>query len=172
MKSFLLFLSICAFFLTLIFTNTGVCGLVLTQGESYTFEFTSLPYHSAYTEDHLAFSFVDLTLITPDAAEFRFSVYENSTEETPIRSELCKSSTGYLEPASSTSWQDLQGIFQINVINGIIELESFRAATVIGNSLYKQTFTVPIPQSGMFILVGVLGMFFAQYARRKLKFIL
>ena len=75
------------FVLILSISNDAFCGLVLNQGESYTFEFTSLPYHSEYSQDFVVFSYLQLSSTPSADTLFQFSVYEDSILDSPIRSE-------------------------------------------------------------------------------------
>ncbi|MBU1196670.1 MAG: hypothetical protein KKE62_10405 [Proteobacteria bacterium] len=142
--------------LFLITPINGFCGLVLIEGESYTFEFASLPYNSEYSQDFVVFSYLQLSSTPSANTLFQFSVYEDSILDLPIRSETNVRSFGYLESSDATSWQDFQGVFEVEVILGMIEIEYFMASTIIGNSLYRQNFAVPIPSSCTSLIIGIL----------------
>ena len=55
------------------------------------------------------------------------------------------------------------GVFRIEVLSGTIELETFRATTIIGGQFYEQTYAIPEPNSVALLLLGS-GIF---YLRRK-----
>ncbi len=150
-----------AVLVSLVFASQGLCGLVLNEGDSYSFEFTSLPYDSEYMEEYFLIGIVYLKPAFSVNPSYRFSIYENSLNEIPIRSEIdildpLSGGFGYLEHSNSASWQDLQGVFSIEVLTGSIELESFVASTIIGTGMYSQTFNVPIPNSFIFISSGLI----------------
>ncbi len=160
--------------LSLVFASQGLCGLVLTEGESYTFEFTSLPYDSEYTEDYFIYALIRVSSTTPNAPQFLFSIYEDALDQSPIKSGLTSvdpdfgvQSIGYFNKPEFSPWQDLQGIFFIEVTEGSIELESLTAASVIGNSLYKQNFSVPIPSSFIFVISGFFLIISGRYMNKK-----
>ncbi len=160
--------------LVLITVNYGECGLVLTEGESYTFEFSSLPYHSDYSEETFIFGRANIAPTTPIRPQFIFSVYEDTLNELPIKSgtsgidpDFGLQSIFYFEITELAPWQDFQGIFYIEVITGEIELEAFVASTVIDNHLYKQTFTIPIPNSFLFSLSGILLIYIVRSAKKE-----
>lgn len=161
MKSSYFSSTLFAVFLSLFFASQGLCGLVLSEGDSYTFEFTSLLYDSEYTEDYFSYALIRVSSTTPEIPQFMFSIYEDSLDQSPIRSGLSSvdpefgvQSVGYFNKPEFSPWQDFQGIFFIKVTEGSIELESITAAVMIGNSLYQQNFPVPIPSSFIFAISG------------------
>ncbi len=169
-----LFIIFCVSFLSLIYTNKGFCGLVLTDGESYTFEFTSLPYGSEYMEEYFIYALIRVSSTTPDTPQFMFSVYEDSLGQSPIKSSLSSvdpefgvQSIGYFDRPESSPWQDLQGVFCIDVIEGTIEIESITAAAIINDVLYQQVFPVPISSSCSILLSGILVIVLIRCKRNK-----
>ena len=169
--------SLSLFFITtlyLIAPVNGICGLILTQGESYSIEFDSLSYCTEFTDERYISGLVTLSPLSLVDTSFILSIYENSINETPIRTgnyglspNFGMQGVGYLEFSNSAFWQDFQGVFYIEVLAGTVEIESFTAATIIGTSLYSQTFPVPIPSSCIFLLSGVLLIFSIRFFNTK-----
>ncbi len=179
MKSSYLSSILATIFLSLIFASQGLCGLVMNEGETYAFEFTSLPYDSEYSEGSLSYASVVASPASSIPSTFEIFYYENSLTENPIRNRQAGLDPnfgsilfGSLIDTILAPWQDLQGIVFIEVTKGSIELESIRTATVIGSSLYEQTFAVPIPNSFALIFTGFLILFFGKtISRNSFKFI-
>ena len=133
------------------YTFTG--GTVLNE---ITRMFAEINYGETYISEEIT-----LTSTTPTTPILVFSLYENLIEETPFRSgthgivpNFGMQSIGYLEYTDSAFWKDFQGLFYLEVLTGTIELESISAATIVNSSLYKQSFSVPIPNSFIFVLLG------------------
>ncbi len=168
-----LFLIFCAFFISLTYTNMGMCSLVLTEGESYTFEFTSLPYESEFYEGYFDYISIIASPASSIPSTYTAYCYENSITEDPISitqggldPNFGSTVSGRLIETISAPWKDLQGIIFIEITKGAIEFESIRAATVIGDTLYRQTLPVPIPSS---CIITLSGFFLIVFVRRVKK---
>jgi hypothetical protein len=157
-------------------------SLVLTQGQSFEFEFNSIEETAPFSVD-LAFAYAGFSLginKLTDGESVIFSVYEDSTSQPAIRSETFDGISvitlgpqleisggmggrGFLTSVALAPWHDLQGVFKVEVVSGTIELSSFHASTVIGGNYYKQTYAVPEPNSVALVFLGT-GVL---YLRRK-----
>lgn len=143
-------------------------GRVLSDGQSFEFEFDFINSSVASFDDPFIFSFFDLGGDILEGGEsLIFSVFEDNTGQAAIRSTTIGGGTvggfGYSTPVATAPWQDLQGVFRIEVITGAIELDSFKAATVFEGQYYEQTYAIPEPNSAALLLLGA-GVF---YLRRK-----
>ena len=150
-------------------------GLILTQGESFNFEFNSISTTSPFTVDPLNYARIRLSgtgLETGDS--LRFTAYEDFIGEEIIQSTIWTNrfntqpniflvGTGFQTDVTNAPWQDLAGGFRVEVISGTVELDYFKASTVIGSQHYEQTYIIPEPNSVALLLLGT-GVL---YLRRK-----
>ncbi len=127
-------------------------GLILNTGQSFEYEFSSIASTTPFSDDHFEYASwrVGFRIIESDYSII-FSVFEDNTTQFPIRSIPFQGYTdssggitggGLLTSAALAPWQDLQGVFKIEVVSGAIELKSFVAATVVGGDYYEQTYAV------------------------------
>ncbi|WP_372808810.1 PEP-CTERM sorting domain-containing protein [Pontiella sp.] len=157
-------------------------GLILTQGQSYEFEFSSISLY-AFDPDNL-YGDPPVAISNQQAhADFQLgsnqldpgeslilSLFENNEAEPVIRSSSFSATRHsfsggglYLGDLSYIPWQDKQGILRIDVLSGTVEIDSFKTATVIDNQYYEQTYAIPEPNSVGLIIIGT-GIL---YLRRK-----
>jgi len=146
--------------------SSSWAGLVLSQGDSFQFEFQSL---SIFTSDpfgdppalvaHAHFSLGSDFLHTGDS--LTFSVFENSGSESELKSGLFEgTASGFtggglsLGDLPSVPWQDFQGVVEIEVTQGSVELNSFTVETIVDSQNYKQTFAIPEPSSAALVFAG------------------
>jgi hypothetical protein len=127
-------------------------GLILNTGQSFEYEFSSIASTTPFSDDLFRYAGwrVGFRIIESDYSII-FSVFEDNTTQVPIRSGTFNGNTdpsggitggGFLTSAALAPWQDLQGVFKIEVVSGAIELKSFNAATVVGEDYYEQTYEV------------------------------
>lgn len=149
-----------------IFKNSASGGLILTEGESLTFEFQDLNTTGIeFTSTYLFFAEVRLGSFLDSGESFSFSVYEDSVNDLPIRAiirseevhGLFSSVSMLTNSLDNAPWQDLQGVFRIEALQGTIEIDSIRAETLIGNQYYGQTFSIPEPSSLALLVIGSAG---------------
>jgi hypothetical protein len=128
-------------------------SLILNSGQSFEFEFSSIASTTPFPDDHFSYAGwrVGTGIIESDYSII-FSVFEDNTTQAPIRSGTFEGDTippymltggTFLTSAALAPWQDLQGVFKIEVVSGAIELKSFSAATVVGGDYYEQTYAIP-----------------------------
>jgi len=162
--------------LTLVLSPSLVeAGLTLSGGQSFEYEFSSIFSTTPFSDDPFVFAGFSVSGdILTDGEALIFAVFEDSTDQVPIRSGTFEGVStvpsggglgggGFLTSVALAPWQDLQGIFKVEVTSGTIELSSFNAATVIGGDYYEQTYVIPEPNSVSLLLLGT-GIF---YLRRK-----
>jgi hypothetical protein len=159
---------------------TSKAGLILTEGQVFEFEFQDITLINsgpielfgvpAGSSNIYAFAEFSLgnNLLNIDESLI-FSVFENSTDEQPIRSDIIHGSgtsgVGYLTNlVSSVPWVDKQGIFRIEMLTGSVELNSLTAATFpLEGGHCEQTYAIPEPNSVALLFLGT-GII---YLRRK-----
>jgi hypothetical protein len=128
-------------------------SLILNSGQSFEFEFSSIASTTPFPDDHFSYAGwrVGTGIIESDYSII-FSVFEDNTTQAPIRSGTFEGDTippymltggTFLTSAALAPWQDLQGVFKIEVVSGAIELKSFSATTVVGGDYYEQTYAIP-----------------------------
>lgn len=111
---------------------TSSAQVSLNAGETYSYEFTTLPLFQTVT------GFPPLggefgTVSSGDGRNYRWrlDMFENSTSDAPLASMEFGSGTGATGPwsirngvGSSGAWQDLQGAVQFTVLAGTVRLDS------------------------------------------------
>ncbi len=163
--------------LPILFFSHHVCGgLILAEGESFTFEFQNIDVAGfEFSSTPLYFANVTLGSFLDSGESFSFSVYEDSSGDLPIRTSinseevhgLFSSVTMFTNSLSSAPWQDLQGVFKVEAIQGSIEIDSIRAATLIGDQYYEQTFSIPEPSSALLLVIGSGGLILYRRTKRE-----
>ena len=148
-------------------------GLILNAGQSFELEFSSISSTAPFSDDPFGYAGFNVgTGIIESDFSVLFSVFEDNTSQPALQSGTFDGTTippamitggGYLTSVALAPWQDLQGIFKVEVISGTIELSSFDASTVIGGQYYEQSYAVPEPNSVALLFTGV-GVL---YLRRK-----
>jgi hypothetical protein len=134
--------------------------LLLTPGESFTYEFSTLnDFGDGYPGPARGFAtfYTDADQSTPGAT-YRVDLFESNAGDNPIAS---NTGTGNVTATANNGWQDLQGVARVTVTSGAVFFESL----VI--NVYKPSFvpdyqlwssgTVPVPEPGT-ITLGVLGL--------------
>ena len=140
-------------------------SLILNSGQSFEFEFSSIASTTPFPDDHFSYAGwrVGTGIIESDYSII-FSVFEDNTTQDPIRSGTFNGNTdpsggitggGFLTSTALAPWQDLQGVFKIEVVSGAIKLKSFNAATVVGEDYYEQTYEVCETSGGDSDLDGI-----------------
>lgn len=169
----------------LLLSNSVYGGLILNEGQSYNFEFSSISLYAfdpddlfgdppisisnqyAHTEFHLGSNYLST------GESLIFSAFGNSASEPAIRSGIFNGFAGntgggfFLGEIPLKPWQDKQGVIRIEVVIGTIELESFTIATVIGDQFYKQTYSVPEPNSVVLLFTGMGVLRLRRKARKR-----
>ena len=159
-------------------------GLVLNAGDTYTFEFSTLPFQQVATyyigtasaEADLYWTAVPLA----DGTQLQVAMFENSPSESPINVHTWTSASGLSgnmdlhPPMFQNVWQDLQGAFSLTVLSGSasindVDLFSYIPIDSTHANLYHQQITlVPEPTSGvMLATAGIAGLLWTMNRRRK-----
>ena len=160
---------------------------LLHSGETFTYQFNSLPLYEAATElDSPPGGYWELQTapISPTTPlQFRLEMFEDSVAEAPIGAMLYESSPS--QPAWDAftcissgpfNWQDLQGVVRVTVLEGTLQLNSlwvtaWRPAGGGVDDLFFSGFVAIVPEpSTMHILVlsgtALAAWGFYQPARR------
>jgi hypothetical protein len=131
-------------------------GLLLTQGQNYVFEFTSLPYvRPAAQRDAGSFAAYFAPGTFSDGESVLVEVFADTLSDPPLSSTYTHS--GPPEPLGSVAlafgWSssappffpDLQGVARVTMLSGDAELQGFAVKQVINGGVYSQYF--PLPES-------------------------
>jgi hypothetical protein len=147
--------------LALIFAVLGVAllaqgQLVLNQVDTWTYEFSSLPFQGGtnafQTTLHGEFGFSINSGSFQNGDTLAYEMFENNTSEVPICSQTMASAPPYsLVCSSPMAWQDVQGIVRFRMLSGSITVDNvtLRAITpspsLSSYNLYESSFT-PVPE--------------------------
>jgi hypothetical protein len=130
-------------------------GFLLTAGNTYTFEFTNLDFQgSSLTGPSTR---IGLELLGFSGTEaLQFEAFENSSSESPIFSTNLIASVGSPDFTFAPAWQDLQGVFQIDILSGSATLQGyFVSVTTTDGDFYSSKFNaVPEPPAISLIFLG------------------
>jgi hypothetical protein len=171
-----------ALFITLAFTASGIMGFsqgtMLGPGQSYVFEFTSLPYSRPATQSDngsIAAYFAPGTFSDGESVEF--AIYANSLADTPRIGTYTHS--GPADPLAgygfAFSWfntdppyfPDLQGLYRVTMLTGDAELSWFSVKQVVNGGVYSGYFPVPEPSPAALLGLGLVWFtWFRRRARR------
>lgn len=152
----------------------GNADLYLNEGETFTWSFEQSDFAYNRDRESPAFSMytawsIDLEpvfdpqifkFITPI---FKVSTYENNVTESSITEAIYTNTFGLAAVHSSSNimWEDRQGVFQIEVIQGPFIVKALDVTTITNNEYHIAS--IPEPNSVALLLVGS-GIF---YLRRK-----
>ena len=151
--------------LTLIIQYNVLAGLIMTQGQTYDFHFTSIDATIPFIMDPYFYAELSLgdTGLEPGEA-VKFTAYENGFNDPMIGSVTYSNNYPslpvpmilglYSGDIESVPWQDQEGSFRIEILSGTVELESFTANTIINGDSFSQTYAIPEPSSIAMILTG------------------
>jgi hypothetical protein len=149
--------------------------LLLTPGQSYTYEFNSLaPYgnglSSPYPNGHgRAIFYSDAAGSTPGAS-FTVDLFENDLSESPVGS---ATGSGNVSAVGPGAWHDFQGLARVTVNSGNVLLDSVVIDVFIPSGFgdYDQysSGTVPVPEPTTTTLgaLGVVGLVGWSFRKRR-----
>jgi len=127
-------------------------GLLLREGESHVFEFTSLPYVRPATQaDSGSFSvtFAEGTFLQGE--RLRLELYTNSLSEPP----LSHTFSGLPGPVgqmtvskiwashSPAFWPELHGLARVTMLSGNADIVRFTVKQIVNGDVYSRSFTLP-----------------------------
>ena len=131
-------------------------GVLLSSGQSYVFEFSSLSYlRPAQVSDGGSFYAYFSAGTFSDGENVLVEIFQNSLSDTPLTSSY--SHVGPADPlesyaigfswssASMPFWPDFQGIARVTMISGDCQLDSLDVRQIVNGGLYLQSFPVPEP---------------------------
>jgi len=138
-------------------------GEVLKQGQSYIFEFTSLPYMRPATQiDSGSFNVRFATGTFTDTDSVLLELFPQSLSDTPLSSTF-SGSGGPLDAVeigqawtafSPPFWPDLQGIARVTMLTGDAQISILRVQQIVDGGVYSQTFAVPEPSVSILSFYG------------------
>jgi hypothetical protein len=172
MKSRLVKLTV---FLILFLPQTGFPqGVLLSAGESYEFQFSSLSYLQpiAFPNQVSHTGSGDVVVsFTPysigDGDSFLLEAFPDSLSDVPVSRVFSFPDNqlpdgvyiGFIWwPGPEPFWPDLQGAARITMLTGNAEITSFGVRQIVGGSVYQQSFPVPEPTVPSFVLFGTLAL--------------
>lgn len=140
--------------------------VLLNTGDSFTFEFTSLPFDQILSPFRRAGGGVSLNTVGLEPGEyFRLELFDHGVDEEP---KVTRTFTNHADGGGL--WQDLQGTVRVTMLNGSMTLNSimFSVTTYgdrpdpngpyINNRYYQATFiAVPEPSTVSFLGLIALG---------------
>ena len=138
--------------------------LTLNAGESYTFEFTSLPLVGPASPDapFLRYGSMSGFFSTgPTGSSMLWEMFENSTSESPIASQVVSPPTATLPNPppmyAFAGWADLQGVIRVSMLSGSTTMNTLRATVVRREeeSLFEYSTLIPIPEPNLLSIVCV-----------------
>jgi|GEM_PF-6718037 len=151
--------------------------IILKEGETYTYEFDSLPfvrvgnYWSSYAWEHSVDLFWDVEPLKK-GTQLQVSIFEDSISDTPVIENIWTSpqiSGGFTlvdTRFGAAVWEDFQGVFSFTVLSGSLMFNSFALSVlntidnefvnVHGITVSPSSVSVPEPGS-----VGLLAIFAA-----------
>lgn len=158
---------------------TGASQVLLHGGDTYTYQFNTLPFESHVTNGVAApFGFFSLPIFPSDLGPtgmLRMEMFENTTSETPIfsRTLTSSSSLGDTHATAVGAWGDVQGAIRLTMLSGsltinIFSLEAVTAASPSGFDVYGDRVIPVVPEPGPFALVGLSSLTVA-FCRRNHK---
>jgi hypothetical protein len=152
-------------------------GVVLSAGETYLYQFTTLPLRGTYTSieppappfgkfDGLLSSFAP-------GGSMLFEMFESSTNDTPIAVQYLQSPAGGGLPPppgprmwADGAWQDLQGVVRFTMLSGSASVIDFRVSAVRSEPAGFVEYSSTIPEPGVLPLVLFGAAFLSLAAAR------
>jgi len=154
--------------------------LTLSEGDAYTFEFTTLEYDRpemvALYGGRIDVWFADFQV----EDGLRIELFEDSIAESPVSSATFSGVSPPPNPptpnpffvtAPNGTWADLQGVVRFTMLTGSMTITQL-GATVIRDeggivSQYYSTLPIPEPSVSAFVILGGCGLLFARLKRDK-----
>lgn len=147
---------------------SGQSQVLLNTGESFIFEFASLPLDhidSTGVVPVLLGGFGVGTSIFGTSASYRLEMFENSASEAPLMSSDFPGGLGVIG-----AWQDLQGVARVTMLNGSMQLNYFVVKVTtpgerpdpnfppINFSVYQAEFSAVVPEPTTLGLLGLIAL--------------
>lgn len=138
--------------------------LMFNAGESYTFEFTSPPLVGPASPDAPFLQYGSMSgffSTAPAGSSMLWEMFENSTSESPIASQIVSPPTTTLPNPpplyAFAGWADLQGVIRISMLSGSTTTDTLRAAFVrrVEATPFEYSTVIPIREPNSLALVGV-----------------
>jgi len=139
--------------------------LHLSTGESFSYEFQTLPFNNLLpygTPANVGYFGMSFPLggdLLTTGESVRMEWFENTLQDVPTasvtRSGTNNPTTEFAIPQANM-WQDLQGAVRVTVISGEIDLDNLLVAVVRDFDKYGQT--VPVPEPGTMALGAVASL--------------
>ena len=129
-------------------------GVLLKEGKSYVFEFTSLPYIRPAQNDFNSFSVTFAQGTFSDGETALVELFTNSLTDLPLSSTF-SGSGGPLDQVvavygwrsgSPPFWPNLHGLARVTMIIGDAEITDFAVRQIVAGGVYFQTFPVSTPK--------------------------
>lgn len=166
-----LFLLFAVFFLLL---PTGRGAVILNEGDSYTFEFSSMEENSGlrWAFDVSAyFGFSDDPLDNGDTLKVEF--FEDSILDTPWLSGEYEYISPTADPSgfyipqmyfftfqeTTTQWADFQGVVRFTMLVGSVNLSAVSVERNFGDDSYYANATIPEPTAASLVGIGAVIAF-------------
>jgi hypothetical protein len=141
-------------------------SLTLNAGETYTFEFSTLPLIGPTTPGLPFNTFGSLSgIFSPSlqpGSAILFEMFEGSVAETATGSQTLSAPVGLPAPPGpfmfvDGAWQDLQGAVRISMLSGSATLSIAKASVVrdeAGGLFEYSSSVLPVPEPSPFVLIG------------------
>jgi hypothetical protein len=136
-------------------------AVVLNSGDSFVFQFTTLPLIQITTTYQPAF--VDIPYIGGTNDSFRVEFFENSVAQSPFYSNINQGQPGvspnndsqYIFNDPMHPWTDLQGVIRFTGLTGSVLLNQLTIQVYDSPNLYRETLPVQEPATSTLLLFGL-----------------
>src|SRR5262245_22638747 len=146
----------------------GQSFLHLTAGQSYSYEFSSVPFvqHGGLVAPGGGGFFYFSSENSDPANQVLVEIFESNFGDAPLRSQVFNNWFDSVAVGASGAWQDLQGGMRLTVLSGAVDLSGLEVRVFGGPAEpfdvygYGQIIPVPEPSSILLMTIFVVPLIF------------